>query len=159
RDTEGHGSHTLSTAGGNFVPGANVFGFANGTAKGGSPSARVAAYKVCWTVNETGACFDVDILAAFDKAIHDGVDVLSVSVGGDPEPFETDSIAIGSFHAVMHGIVVVSSAGNEGPGPGTVSNIAPWLITVGASTIDRRFLSYVILGNKIRLRVSEALFF
>ena len=47
RDHEGDGTHTLSTAGGNFVPGANVFGNGNGTAKGGSPKARLAAYKVC----------------------------------------------------------------------------------------------------------------
>ncbi|XP_041990035.1 subtilisin-like protease SBT5.3 [Salvia splendens] len=37
RDTEGHGSHTLSTAAGNMVAGANVFGIGNGTSKGGSP--------------------------------------------------------------------------------------------------------------------------
>ncbi|KAI3465933.1 hypothetical protein Pfo_022596 [Paulownia fortunei] len=152
RDTDGHGSHTLSTAGGNFVPGASVFGFGNGTAKGGSPRARVAAYKVCWPPVGGNDCFDADILAAFDIAIHDGVDVLSVSLGGDPAPFYNDSIAIGSFHAVKHGIVVVCSAGNSGPGAGTVSNLAPWQITIGASTMDRQFPSYVVLGNKIRFR-------
>ncbi|PIN25611.1 Cucumisin [Handroanthus impetiginosus] len=152
RDTEGHGSHTLSTAGGNFVPQASVFGFGNGTAKGGSPRARVAAYKVCWPPVNGNECFDADILAAFDMAIHDGVDVLSVSLGGDPVPFYDDSIAIGSFHAVMDGIAVVCSAGNSGPGAATVSNVAPWQITVGASTIDRQFASYVDLGNKMHFR-------
>ncbi|RHN67469.1 putative cucumisin [Medicago truncatula] len=48
RDVLGHGTPTLSVAGGNFVSGANVFGLANGTAKGGSPRSHVAAYKVCW---------------------------------------------------------------------------------------------------------------
>ncbi|GFQ05873.1 subtilisin-like protease sbt5.3 [Phtheirospermum japonicum] len=152
RDTEGHGSHTLSTAGGNFVPRASVFGFGHGTAKGGSPRARVAAYKVCWPPVGGNECFDADILAAFDMAIHDGVDVLSVSLGGDPVPFHNDSVAIGSFHAVRNGIVVVCSAGNSGPGPGTVSNLAPWQITVGASTMDRQFPSYVILGNKMQFK-------
>ncbi|KAL2496648.1 Subtilisin-like protease SBT5.3 [Forsythia ovata] len=152
RDNEGHGSHTLSTAGGNFVAGANVFGFGNGTAKGGSPKARVAAYKVCWPPAGGNECFDADILAGFDMAIHDGVDVLSVSLGGDPVPFYNDSVAIGSFHAVMQGIVVVCSAGNSGPGAGTVTNIAPWQITVGASTMDRQFPSYVILGNQMNFQ-------
>ncbi|KAJ9687084.1 hypothetical protein PVL29_015799 [Vitis rotundifolia] len=151
RDTEGHGSHTLSTAGGNFVEGASVFGFGNGTAKGGSPKARVAAYKVCWPPVGGNECFDADILAAFDIAIHDGVDVLSASLGGLPTPFFNDSLSIGSFHAVKHGIVVVCSAGNSGPADGTVSNISPWQFTVGASTMDRRFPNYVVLGNKKRL--------
>lgn len=153
RDAEGHGSHTLSTAGGNFVAGASVFGYGNGTAKGGSPKSRVAAYKVCFPPVGGNECFDADILAAFDTAIHDGVDVLSVSLGGDPAPFHNDSVAIGSFHAVKHGIVVVCSAGNSGPNLGTASNLAPWQITVGASTIDRQFSSLVVLGNKMTLKV------
>ncbi|KAK3025522.1 hypothetical protein RJ639_042057 [Escallonia herrerae] len=152
RDTEGHGSHTLSTAGGNFVAGANVFGFGNGTAKGGSPKARVAAYKVCWPPMGGNECFDADILAGFDMAIHDGVDVLSVSLGSDPAPHFNDSVSIGSFHAVKHGIVVVCSAGNSGPADATVSNVSPWQITVGASTMDRQFSSYVTLGNKMRFK-------
>lgn len=135
------------------MAGASVFGFGNGTAKGGSPRARVAAYKVCWPPVSGNECFDADILAAFDTAIHDGVDVLSVSLGGDPVPFYNDSVSIGSFHAVKHGIAVVCSAGNSGPDLGTVSNLGPWQITVGASTIDRQFPSYVILGNKLQFKV------
>lgn len=152
RDNDGHGTHTLSTAGGNFVSGASVFGFGKGTARGGSPKARVAAYKVCWPPVGGNECFDADIVAAFDMAIHDGVDVLSVSLGGQPTFFFNDSVAIGSFHAVKHGIVVICSAGNSGPDAGTISNSAPWQITVGASTMDREFNSYVILGNKVQLK-------
>lgn len=155
RDLDGHGSHTLSTAGGAFVPGANVFGQGNGTAKGGSPRARVAAYKVCWPPVKGNECYDADVLAAFDAAIHDGADVISVSLGGEPSSFFKDSVAIGSFHAAKKGIVVVCSAGNSGPADSTVSNVAPWLITVGASTMDREFASNLILGNgkhyKVRL--------
>lgn len=151
RDNDGHGTHTLSTAGGSFVPGANVFGNGNGTAKGGSPKARVAAYKVCWTARNTSSCFDADLMAAFDAAITDGVDVLSVSVGGGPAEFFRDGISIGSFHAVKKGITVVCSAGNEGPSAGTVTNVAPWIFTIGASTLDREFASYVALGNKKKI--------
>ncbi|KAL4588868.1 hypothetical protein LXL04_001765 [Taraxacum kok-saghyz] len=152
RDNEGHGSHTLSTAAGNFVSDASVFGYGNGTAKGGSPNSRVAAYKVCFPPVNGNECFDADILAAFDIAIHDGVDVLSVSLGGDAVPFFNDSVAIGSFHAVKNGIVVVCSAGNSGPDDGTVSNVASWQITVGASTMDRQFPSYAVLSNNMRFK-------
>ncbi|KAL9690644.1 hypothetical protein QQ045_011050 [Rhodiola kirilowii] len=148
RDTEGHGSHTLSTAGGSPVPGASVFGYGNGTARGGSPRSRVAAYKVCWPPINGNECFDSDILAAFDASIHDGVDVLSVSLGGDPTDYLKDGISIGAFHAVRKGVVVVCSAGNSGPSEGTVTNLSPWIITVGASTMDREFNSYVQIGNK-----------
>ncbi|XP_059443610.1 subtilisin-like protease SBT5.4 [Corylus avellana] len=149
RDFDGHGSHTLSTAGGNFVAGANVFGIGNGTAKGGSPKARVAAYKVCWTAENISSCYDADLLAAFEAAITDGVDVLSVSIGGGPSEFANEAISIGSFHAVKKGIVVVCSGGNSGPSPGTITNVAPWIFTVAASTLDREFANTVALGNKL----------
>ncbi|KAF8026435.1 hypothetical protein BT93_F3039 [Corymbia citriodora subsp. variegata] len=155
RDHDGHGSHTLSTAGGSLVPGASVFGYGNGTAKGGSPKARVAAYKVCWPPLENVGCFDADVLAGFDAAISDGVDVISVSLGNEQAEFFMDGIVIGSFHAARNGIVVVSSAGNSGPQPGTVLNVAPWMITVAASTIDREFATYVALGTKQHLKGSS----
>ncbi|KAL6990591.1 hypothetical protein U1Q18_008708 [Sarracenia purpurea var. burkii] len=153
RDYEGHGSHTLSTAGGNFVPGANIFGVFNGTAKGGSPKARVATYKVCWPpVSGSGECYDGDILKAYEAAIYDGVDVLSVSLGGQPSDYSEDTTSIGAFHAVMKGVVVVCSAGNDGPKEGTVTNVAPWIITVGASTLDRQIDNYVELHNGMRFQ-------
>ncbi|CAO2816643.1 unnamed protein product [Amaranthus hypochondriacus] len=155
RDFEGHGSHTLSTAGGNFVSKARILGYVDGTVKGGSPKARLAAYKVCWPGGDTGGCFDADILAAFDTAIDDGVDVISLSVGGEPIDYVNDGIAIGAFHAVQKGIVVVCSAGNSGPTQGTVTNVAPWLLTVAASTIDREFRAFVLLPNGKRLKGSS----
>ncbi|EXB64619.1 Subtilisin-like protease [Morus notabilis] len=152
RDHSGHGSHTLSTAGGNFVHGASVLGVGNGTAKGGSPRARVAAYKVCWPPVDGGECFDADIMAAFDMAIHDGVDVISMSVGGKPAGYWEDGMSIGAFHAAKKGIVVVASAGNSGPNAGSVTNVSPWMITVAASTLDREFQAFVELKNGLRLK-------
>nr|XP_009396094.1 PREDICTED: subtilisin-like protease SBT5.3 [Musa acuminata subsp. malaccensis] len=152
RDYDGHGTHTLSTAAGGAVPGANIFGYGNGTAKGGSPRARVAAYKVCWPPVNGSECFDADIVAAFDAAIEDGVDVISVSLGGDPVDYFRDGLAIGSFHAVRKGITVACSAGNSGPQLATVSNLSPWMLTVGASTMNRQFPSSLILDNNKRIQ-------
>lgn len=119
RDYIGHGSHTLSTAGGSFVPGASVFGHGKGTAAGGSPGARVAAYKACY---EAG-CSGIDILAAIVAAVEDGVHVLSLSLGGPAEDYLTDLIAIGAFFAVQSGVTVVCSAGNSGPQPSRAATL------------------------------------
>jgi len=79
RDRGGHGTHTLSTAGGNFVRNASLYGHAEGVAKGGAPHARVATYKVCWPDdNGDYSCYDANILVAFDVGMHDGVDVFSI---------------------------------------------------------------------------------
>ncbi|KAL6846011.1 hypothetical protein ACP4OV_023459 [Aristida adscensionis] len=146
RDAVGHGTHTASTAAGALVADANFRGLASGVARGGAPRARLAVYKVCWA---TGDCTSADILAAFDDAIHDGVDVLSVSLGQAPPlpAYVDDVLSIGSFHAVSKGIVVVCSAGNSGPYSETVINSAPWILTVAAGTIDRIFLTKITLGN------------
>ncbi|TVT97619.1 hypothetical protein EJB05_57110 [Eragrostis curvula] len=146
RDQAGHGTHTSSTAAGNAVTGASYYGLAPGTAKGGSAASRVAMYRVC---SEAG-CAGSAILAGFDDAIADGVDVISVSLGASPyfrPDFSDDPIAIGSFHAVAKGVMVVCSAGNSGPEAATVVNAAPWILTVAATTIDRNFESDVVLGG------------
>ena len=149
----GHGSHTASTAAGNEVKDVSFFGLAQGTARGGVPSARIAAYKVC---SLDGVCDSVDILAGFDDAIADGVDILTVSLGlsGSVDLFN-DVIAIGSFHAMEKGILTINSAGNDGAaGELGVSSVAPWLLGVAASTTDRKFINKVVLGNGKTLTVS-----
>lgn len=147
RDQDGHGTHTASTAAGSHVPNASLLGYARGIARGMAPQARVAAYKTCWP---TG-CFGSDILAGMDRAILDGVDVLSLSLGGGSAPFYRDTIAIGAFAAMEKGVFVSCSAGNSGPNRASLANVAPWIMTVGAGTLDRDFPAYAKLGNGKRL--------
>ena len=143
RDSSGHGTHTSSTTGGVPVTMASVFGYATGVARGMAPGAHIAVYKVCWF----NGCYNSDIMAAMDVAIRDGVDVLSLSLGGFPVPLFDDSIAIGSFRAMEHGISVICAAGNNGPTAMSVANEAPWIATIGASTLDRKFPAIVRMGN------------
>ncbi|CAL0301279.1 unnamed protein product [Lupinus luteus] len=154
RDKDGHGTHTASIVAGRVVPKASALGgYASGTASGGAPLARLAIYKACWPIkgqskDEGNICLEVDMLKAIDDAIGDGVDVLSISIGfNTPLSYENDVLAIGALHAVRKNIVVVCSAGNSGPSPKTLSNPAPWIITVGASTVDRSFLTPIKLRN------------
>ncbi|CAI9100737.1 OLC1v1037901C1 [Oldenlandia corymbosa var. corymbosa] len=143
RDQDGHGTHTSSTAAGASVANASLLGYASGTARGMAVHARVATYKVCWK----NGCFGSDILAGMERAIGDGVDVLSMSLGGGSGPYYRDTIAIGAFSAMEKGILVSCSAGNSGPAKASLANLAPWIMTVGAGTIDRDFPAFAQLGN------------
>ncbi|KAL2516803.1 Subtilisin-like protease SBT1.2 [Abeliophyllum distichum] len=142
-DDDGHGTHTASTAAGGFVSRADVLGNAYGTAVGMAPQAHLAIYKVCFGPD----CPESDILAGLDAAVEDGVDVISISLGEESVPFFQDSTAIASFAAIQKGIFVSCAAGNSGPFTETISNEAPWILTVGASNIDRSIRATAKLGN------------
>ncbi|KEH26821.1 subtilisin-like serine endopeptidase family protein [Medicago truncatula] len=146
RDSNGHGTHTASIADGNLVSMVSMLGLAQGTIRGGVPSARVAVYKVCWSKH----CYDANILAAFDDAIADGVDILSVSLSSNENEdsiYFRDGLSIGSFHAMKHGVLTIFAAGNAGPHPSSLRNFSPWAVVVAASTLDRKFVTKIKLGD------------
>lgn len=121
----------------------SLLGNANGTAAGMAPLAHLAIYKVCFGED----CANSDILAGLDAAVEDGVDVLSLSIGEFNTNLYEDTIAIASFGAMQKGIFISCAAANSGPFNSTLSNEAPWILTVGASSIDRSIRATVRLGD------------
>jgi minor extracellular serine protease Vpr len=122
-DCNGHGSHTAGTAAGdgvldngstysgpydNTTYGSHTFRIGPGVA----PKATIYAYRVFGC---EGSATDAVIVAALNRAQIDLVDVVNMSLGS---PFgrndAPDSVASNTL--AENGIVVVASAGNEGPG-------------------------------------------
>jgi subtilisin family serine protease len=150
RDSNGHGTHTSTTAAGGPVAHADPLGIDRGAIHGIAPGAHVAVYKVC---GEQG-CFESDSVAAVGQAILDGVRAINFSISGGTDPY-ADAVELAFLDAYAAGIVVSASAGNEGPGAGTVNHNSPWVQTVAASTQRRTFRSTVTLsGGGATLRVS-----
>jgi hypothetical protein len=149
RDHNGHGTHTSTTAGGNngvaATGPASVFGSISGIA----PRARIAAYKDCWSVPGTaGSCQGVDLLAAIDQAVADGVDVINYSISGTLTNFR-DPVEIAFLNAAAANVFVAASAGNSGPAASTVAHPSPWITTVAAGTHNRDGQGSVTLGNGV----------
>ncbi len=135
RDTNGHGSHTASTAAGNRHQVTLPFGgeVATRTVQGVAPRANLITYRVC-----IDTCPVTAILAGVNQAIADGVDVLNYSISGADNPW-SDSVSRAFLEAFGAGIFVSASAGNSGPGAGTVAHTSPWTASVAATNNDRIF--------------------
>ncbi|KAF7058727.1 hypothetical protein CFC21_065726 [Triticum aestivum] len=147
RDIDGHGTHVSSTAAGSEVPSADLFKFAGGRASGVARMARITMYKACIR----GGCSLSAITAAIDAAVSDGVDLISLSFGGLVEAFYDDLLAVATFGAERRGVFVVMAGGNDGPKASSITNVAPWMTTVGAATTDRVFPATLRLGNGVVL--------
>jgi uncharacterized repeat protein (TIGR01451 family) len=134
-DNNGHGSHTAATAAGNVVDAALYAPTASVSARisGVAPRANLIAYDVC-----AAACRFSDSVAALEQALIDGVDVINESIGISDDAWNgvKQQAYLGLFNA---GVVVVRSAGNNGPGAGTVESSPPWVIDVAATTHNRLF--------------------
>jgi subtilisin family serine protease len=146
-DDNGHGSHTASTAAGNVILAAELIAPTQSITRaisGVAPHANIIAYKACNSV--TGNCLANGILGSINQATLDGVDVINFSIGGSSGNPWTDLNSQAFFDSYAAGIFVAASAGNDGPGFGTLGSPAdaPWVTAVGASTHDRAFVKALI---------------
>ncbi len=136
RDTDGHGTQMASIAAGNADVTVRVPGQSLGSFGGLAPQARLAVYKACWGAPDPAddGCATADLVTAIDRATSDGVDVLSLSVGG-PDEFDTVERAL--LGAAEADIVVVAAAGNNGR-TAYAGHPSPWVTTVGGTTAALR---------------------
>lgn len=153
-DGFGHGTHVGSTAGGylGFAPGSDGIPLTADDVRlhGVAPQAKLMSYKVCSDVLSTvsqvqsvGGCDSSAIILAIEDSVSprtvNGLakpvaHVINMSLGGSGGPASPTAVA--SDNAVRMGAVVVASAGNSGPGEGTVGAPAAGerVIAVGANT-------------------------
>jgi uncharacterized repeat protein (TIGR01451 family) len=143
-DHHSHGSHTASTAGGNYVTATitSTTAIYQPLISGMAPHANIIMYDVC----DADGCPNSATLAATDQTILDGVDVINYSIGGGSSDPWSDDGTLAFLGVVDAGIIPVTSAGNDGPGAGTMGSPAdgPWMLSVGNSTHDRIFYNKLL---------------
>jgi len=142
-DDFGHGSHASADAAGylGMAPGPDKLPGTADDARlhGVAPQARLMGYKVC---TGSGSCLPTSTIMAIEDAVSPVslnlqpkpiAHVINLSLGGDGGP--DDDTAVAASNAALLGTIVVASAGNSGPGEGTVGSPAAGrhVIAVGAN--------------------------
>ncbi len=129
RDTTGHGTHlsSLITGMGDKVTGV-------------APNASLITVKA---FNSERSAHFLDVIRAVQWVVANkerlGIRILNLSVSASAElPYHLDPLNRALSKAWDSGLVVVVSAGNQGPTPSTVTAPGnnPWLISVGAASFD-----------------------
>jgi hypothetical protein len=138
-DSNGHGSHTASTAVGNFLTGPFIDGstgniFDAPSMSGVARHANLITYDVC-----VATCPGASIQGGIDQAIMDGVDILNFSISGGTSPWNDNDR--GFLDLFGNGTLVNASAGNLPAGDtdptGDVGHRGPWVMTVANQTHNR----------------------
>ena len=142
-DTNGHGTHTASTAAGNRRDVA--FSGAQLRISGVAPRANVIAYDACYTNTSTGQglCPNISTLASINQAVANGVDVINYSIGGGSQPW-SESTSLAFLDATDAGVFVATSAGNSGPGPNTMGHLEPWTSSTAAAQHGRGGFAFLL---------------
>ncbi|HEX8720159.1 MAG TPA: S8 family serine peptidase [Pyrinomonadaceae bacterium] len=143
-DDFGHGSAASSDIAGYLAQAPGADGLP-GTADdirlhGVAPQARLMGYKVC---TGTGSCVSASTILGLEDAVSPYsvtmqpkpvANVINLSLGGAGSP--DDATAVAASNAALLGTIVVASAGNDGPGEGTIGSPAAGrhVISVAATT-------------------------
>ena len=130
-----HGTHVAGTIACNAKTPASIDGAKIPYAPSGvAPGALLGSYNVF--PGEIEDARSEDILDALDAAALDGMDVINMSLGGDSKGVQ-DLLMNAVNNLDQAGIVVAVSAGNEGPGHGTIGSpgAAERALTAGASSV------------------------
>ena len=112
RDSEGHGTHTTTTAGGDCVASAVLYGVERGPVCGMAPGAHIETFRVCLVAGLLRLRLG---RRRSQQAITDGVNVINFSISGGGSPY-TDPVELAFLDAFHAGISVNASAGNCRPG-------------------------------------------
>jgi len=127
-DCNGHGTHVAGIVGAN-----------GGGIKGVAPKVTFGAYRVFGC--EGSADSDV-ILAAMERALADGMDIVNMSLGSRAQWPEYPTAAAAT-RLVNKGVIVVASIGNNGPG----GNPADGLFAAGAPGVGDKVIGVASFDN------------
>jgi subtilisin family serine protease/photosystem II stability/assembly factor-like uncharacterized protein len=125
-DDNGHGTHVAGIIAGSPATRDGITGVA--------PGARLTAYKVLGADGTGDESTIIEGLeAAIDPSNHDRANVVNMSLGAHED--SSDPLEQAAHAASQAGVVVVTAAGNDGPGDGT--SVSPGdaagVLSVGAS--------------------------
>lgn len=122
-----HATHVAGIAAGN-----GLFG---GDMNGAAPGARIVSERVC--LFASGCTSYALAEGMIDAVVHQGVDVVNLSIGGLPALNDGNNVRSVLYNRLIdeYGVQIVSSAGNDGPGMNTVSDpaVSDKVLAVGAS--------------------------
>lgn len=143
-DDNGHGTHVAGIVGGNGS-------LSKGRYCGVAPKCNFVIVKV---LNYKGDGNISDVLAGLQWVIDNqkkyNIRIVNISVGtSNKETVDENSLLVKAVDAVWnHGMVVVVAAGNNGPGPMSISTpgISRKVITVGSSDDN---ITVELFGNKV----------
>jgi minor extracellular serine protease Vpr len=140
-DCNSHGTHTASTAAGEGVlsDGSTYTGPYNASiygttdfriGPGVAPQATLFIYRVFGCEGSTDVTTE-----AINRAVEDGADVISMSLGSDFGEADTPD-AVASNNAARAGVVVVAASGNEGNGAYITSTPGSATRAISVAAID-----------------------